>query len=89
MICLAGCSNNRVEEFYTLCMSIEKPVKINFLYKIFKTGRLIEQNELANKVHQFLPHPEYAVTYSAFITAEVDLNDQVVGLQCSEKNHAF
>lgn len=87
---MSGCyDTNTVDKYFDTCVALKPPITLDELESRFgKVHRIDGEGEKVS-LHLFLPHEDYVMHHSSFIQAEVNSDNQVVGLRCAEDKRTF
>jgi hypothetical protein len=87
---LSSCYDaNSINKYYDTCVALKQPITLDKLESLFGKVHRIDGADKKVSLHLFLPHKEYAMLHSSFIQAEVNSQNQVVGLKCAEDKRVF
>lgn len=87
---LSSCYDAKsINVYYDKCISLKQPITLDKLESLFGEVHRIDGADKEISLHLFLPHNDYVMLHSSFIQAEVNSQNQVVGLKCAEDKRVF
>jgi hypothetical protein len=87
---LSSCYDAKsINEYYDRCIALKQPITLDKLESLFGKVHRIDGTDKKVSLYLFLPHKDYVMFHSSFIQAEVNSQNQVVGLKCAEDKRVF